>query len=612
MMMNRLFRAVVIAAGVSATTGGVAARPPNILVIFTDDLGWADLGAHGVDPDIRTPHMDKLARDGVMFTRGYVTAPQCVPSRAGLLAGRHQNRFGLDDNLKGPLSLDVRTVPERLKTAGYVTGMSGKWHLDLTGPKGAERIQRADPAYMPHAHGFDEYWRGEMHHFIASHDLKGNPLPDAPRRVEDKRFRIVVQTEAALSFLDRRAPEPDRPWFLYLAWFAPHVPMESPEPWFSRTPGHLPLLRRQAMAMIAAMDDGVAQLREKIRAMGQEENTLIFYISDNGAPLRESAWDGSMNHPMIGEKGMLTDGGVRVPYIAAWPGTIPKGVVFDHPVSSLDVGATAVALAGLPRDDEIEGVDLMPYMLGEKSGSPHDRLYWRWRSQAAILEMPWKFVRLGADHRYLFDMTAPGGETNNLIHASPDIARRLEAELQRWADSLPTPGLPVEINDQDRLFFSTHVDPSLPYPNPSQSASQARGRPETGREWICRNGTMVRRDGALIVKPSPGGAAPVFLTVMNLDLEGPVSVALEARSSSGGEGRVAWRKQGQKDFVADQFAAFLWPAGGGWKTVSFNLPVDGRVIHLRLQPPPGAGGVEIRSVEIRGEKGAPERWHFDR
>jgi uncharacterized sulfatase len=307
---------------------------------------------------------------------------------------------------------------------------------------------------------------------------------------------------------------------------------------------------------------------------------------------------------------MLTDGGVRVPYIAAWPGTIPKGVVFDHPVSSLDVGATAAALAGLPLDDELEGVDLMPYMLGMKNGSPHDRLYWRWRSQAAILEMPWKFVRLGADHRYLFDMTVPGGETNNLIHASPDIARRLEAGLQRWADSLPTPGLPVEINDQDRLFFSTHVDPSLPYPDPSKAASKAGKRPEAGREWICRNGTMVRRDGALIVNPSPGGAAPVFLTVMNLDLTGPVTMDIEARSSSGGEGRVVWRKQGEKDFVPDAFATFSWPAGGEWKPVRVNLPVDGRVIHLRLQPPTGAEGVEIRSIELRDARGAAEAWTF--
>jgi uncharacterized sulfatase len=234
--------------------------------------------------------------------------------------------------------------------------------------------------------------------------------------------------------------------------------LESPEPWFSKTPSHLPQERRQALAMIAAMDEGVGALRERLRQLGVEERTLIFFISDNGAPLREGAWDGSLNHPLIGEKGMLTDGGVRVPFVAAWPGRLPAGRVFEHPVSTLDVGATAVALAGLPHDDQLDGVNLMPFLTGGNTNAPHEALYWRWRSQAAGLEFPWKLMLLGGEQRYLFDVTQPEGETRNLIAQHPEVAARLAGKLERWCATLKPPGLPETAHPQDTAFFATHVD----------------------------------------------------------------------------------------------------------------------------------------------------------
>jgi arylsulfatase A-like enzyme len=466
-----------------AAHGQPAARRPNVLVIFTDDHGWADLGLQRVDEDVRTPHIDALGRDGIRFTRGYVSAPQCVPSRAGLLTGIHQSRFGVEDNRKGPLPHAVVTLPERLRDLGYVTGMSGKWHLDISHERAREGEPRADPDHLPHRHGFDEYWSGSMRTYRASHALDGTPFRDAPRAVTDPRFRITVQTEAALGFLDRRAAEPDRPWFLYVPFFAPHVPLEAAEPWFSSTPAHLPPERRKALAMIAAMDEGVGRLRDKIGELGQERDTLIFCISDNGAPLKENAWDGSLNLPLVGEKGMLTDGGVRVPFVAAWPGTIPSGGEYDHPVTSLDVAATALVLAGGdleaatrtqadgPAADlgslPLDGVDLMPFLTGTRSDPPHAAFFWRWRSQAAVLEFPWKLVRLGVEGRYLFDVTEPAGERVNLLAEHPELAARLERSLDEWTATLRPPGQ-QQLHPQDATFFAEHVDQKPESSRPSR------------------------------------------------------------------------------------------------------------------------------------------------
>ncbi|NCZ96618.1 hypothetical protein EBZ02_05590, partial [bacterium] len=415
----------LLLAALPATLPAAESRPPNVILIYSDDHGWADLGVQGVDKDVRTPNLDQLARDGVRFTRGYVTAPQCTPSRAAVLTGRYQQRFGVEDNNHGPLPLAEVTIAERLAPAGYTSCGVGKCHLDMetTKGKGEGRSHRILPDHMPHHQGFTEYFRGEKKQFHASHALDGTPYPDAPHIVKDDRFRVVVQTEAALSFLDRRAAVPDKPWFLYLAWYAPHVPLESPEPWFSRTPESLPLARRQALAMIAAMDDGLGLIREKLKAMGADRDTLIFFISDNGAPLG-NGWNGSLNLPFVGEKGMVSEGGVRVPFVAAWPGRWPKG--------------------GLPADPALDGVDLTPFVTGENSAAPHERLFWRWREHAAVLEMPFKLIRLGDRPPMLFDVTTPDGETvtRDLAASRPDVVARLDKHLTAWAADLVPPGIP--------------------------------------------------------------------------------------------------------------------------------------------------------------------------
>jgi len=625
MRIARNRRGIVLAAiGLLAPCAGTpllqAAEPakPNILLIYTDDHGWADLGAQGVDKDIRTPNLDQLTRDGVRCFRGYVSAPQCVPSRAGVITGRYQERFGLEDNTRGPLPLTEVTLPQRLKRAGYISGQVGKWHLSGEGTEDAV----SQRGHLPPNMGFDEYFCGAMRHYDASHDLQGHPLPHPPVAVIDNRFRVVVQTQAALSFLERRAAGPVQPWFLYLAWFAPHVPLESPEPWFSKTPGNLPKERRQALAMIAAMDDGLGRIRAKLHEMGQENNTLIFAISDNGAPLHPGAWDGSLNLPLVGEKGMLTDGGVRTPFVVAWPGTLPAGKVYDWPVFNLDVAATAVALAGLPHDEKLDGVNLLPYLTGANQTAPHDYLFWRWRSQASVLEYPWKLIHLGNKESYLFDVTRPEGELKNLIQEHPDITARLDAKLKTWCATLQPPGPPIPDNKADDSFYAVHVDQTedhAQYPphgdKPNYPATQASTRTKVSsaagsvQGWLCRNGTLAVKDGALVLIPA--GQAQPFLTFNGLNIPGPVTVVLHVRAKQGAKSSFSWRTKATPDFVPENVSAFDWPTSTDWQELKAQLPLGDALIHLRINPGKGSTGLAIQSIELRGKDTPPRRWRFD-
>jgi arylsulfatase A-like enzyme len=617
MTMERIH--LVVAAGLAALSLAAAdaqRAKPNLLLIYTDDHGWADLGAQGVDRDIRTPNLDQLAQDGVRFARGYVSAPQCMPSRAGVITGRYQQRFGVEDNSKGPLPLGELTLAERLKPAGYVSGWVGKSHLDLAGGKEEGKKNRILLDHLPHRQGFDEYFRGELRQYYASHDLQGKPFADAPHLVTDERFRVVVQTEAALSFLDRRAAQPEQPWFLYLAWYAPHVPLESPEPWFSRTPDTLPLKRRQALAMIAAMDDGLGRIRAKLRAMGAEKDTLIFFIGDNGAPLG-SAWDGSINLPMIGQKGMLAEGGIRTPFVAAWPGRWPAGTTFDRPVISLDVAATAVALAGLPRDPALDGVDLTPFVTGQNPAAPHERLFWRWGSQSAVLEMPYKLIKLGSRPPLLFDVTAPEGENleRNLAAQRPELVARLEGQLKAWAAELQPPGLSAENSGFNRHHEELFAEHRIIAAEPAAPAAQpVAPTPVEGIQgWIARNGTLAVKDGALVLTPDaelPNNARP-FFTNSHLDLAGPATAVLRIRAKDAGQGRatVTWRTK-RESFAAHQSAAFDWPAGPAWREVRVELPERAAILHVRITPPKDASGVEIQSVEFQDSRSETRAFRF--
>lgn len=461
---------------------GMAASTPNFILIFTDDQGYADLGSQGILPDLKTPHLDQLAADGVRCTQGYVTAPQCIPSRAGILTGRYQTRFGVDHNGTIPMPLNETLIPQRLQEAGYATGMVGKWHLDpnhaqkvwinqnmpevANGKRPAIPSEKRRP-YYPDVRGFTDCFCGHTNNYWATYDLDGNSINPA-KHVRKKGYRLDIQTEAALAFIDRHEREP---FFLYLAYFAPHVPLDAAENYLKRFPGEMPRRRRIALAMLAAIDDGVGRIRERLAKSSLTENTLIFFISDNGAPLKIDmrdapgngpGWDGSRNDPLIGEKGMLTEGGIRVPFLVAWPGTIPAGKTYDQPVISLDVGATALALAGLPPGPELDGVNLVPYLTGNKKEPPHRMLFWRFWSQTAVRKGKWKYLQAGGERQYLFDLSNPEHEKKDLIESHPAVASELKAALESWAGAMRIPGVPDgKLNRQEVGWYEHYLPKDL-------------------------------------------------------------------------------------------------------------------------------------------------------
>jgi arylsulfatase A-like enzyme len=460
----------------------ISADSPNVVVIITDDHGYADFGAYGLSDDIRTPNLDRLAKNVALMTHGYVTAPQCVPSRAGIVTARYQSRFGLDGNEFVPIPVDEITVAERMRDAGYATGFVGKWHLDPTWegkewmagsfPEGLEKKPpfgipfALRKPHMPMSKGFDDFYHGNWTNYLRNYDISGNDVePPKDHRIKEDEFRIDHQTDAAVSFIKRHK---DEPFFLHLAYFAPHVPMEVTEKHFSRFPGEMPQRRRWALASIAAIDDGVGKINKTLEQLGLSENTIIFFFGDNGAPLKidrkdqpftvPGQWDGSDNGPMVGEKGMVSDGGVRVPFMVYWKDRIPAQI-YDRPVISLDAGATALALAGVKTaPDEIDGVNLVPYLTGVQKGDPHKALYWRFRGQSAIREGKWKLYYLQNGLRMLFDMESVEHENRNLIHEYPEVAERLTEKLATFRADQQRPGFAMKTTGEEEKFFKHYFN----------------------------------------------------------------------------------------------------------------------------------------------------------
>ncbi len=471
--MKRLLSTILLTLG---TLTASAAPRPNIVVIVTDDHGYADLGVQGILKDVKTPHLDDMAKNGVLCKAGYVTAPQCSPSRAGILSGRHQQKFGFDNNQEGPLPLEEITIAERLKKVGYITGMVGKWHVELNPTslswaqannvptyktKRGRKLARVNfemmKRFYPQNQGFDQFFKGELTKYWANYGLDGKALKQDGEWIEVKDYRLDIQTDAALAFIERNH---QNPFFLYLGYFGPHVPLDATEKYLSRFPGDMPVRRRYGLAMVSAIDDGVGRIRAALRRRGVLENTLIFFLGDNGAPLKltmvdapvkstQSSWDGSRNDPWSGEKGTLIEGGIRVPYLVSWPAVLPRGSVYNEPVISLDVAATIMAAVGQAVPAELDGEDIVPRLTGAQSGER--TLHWRFWNQSAIRRGKWKYIKIGDGREWLFDLESDKHEHRNLLGQHPEKAQELKNALKKWCNTLQPKGIsdqPLNIQEQ--------------------------------------------------------------------------------------------------------------------------------------------------------------------
>jgi arylsulfatase A-like enzyme len=401
-------------------------RKPNIIVILTDDVGYAEYGFQGCK-DIPTPNIDSIARNGVRFTQGYVSGPYCSPTRAGLLTGRYQTRFGHEFNGGGAmggkdfgLPVTEKTIADRLKGLGYATCAVGKWHLG------------AGPKYIATARGFDEFYGtvANTPFFNPPNFIDTRVSPDVKPVKDDNFYTTEAYAERAADWIGKNK---DKPFFLYLPFNAQHAPLQATKKYLDRFAKIEDEKRRTFAAMMSAKDDAVGKVLAKVKEIGQEENTLIFFHSDNGGPTRQTT---SKNDPLRGFKATTLEGGVRVPFCAQWKGKIPAGKTYDHPVIQLDILPTAVVAAGGKVDPawKLDGVDLMPYLTGKNDGKPHDALYWRFGEQWAIRKGDWKLVasRIDGKEPRLFNLKDDIGEAKDLTSEKPDKVKELQADWKAW------------------------------------------------------------------------------------------------------------------------------------------------------------------------------------
>jgi arylsulfatase A-like enzyme len=398
-----------------------AGSRPNVLVLIADDVGFGDLSITGAR-DLATPNLDALARSGARFRAGYVTAPVCAPSRAAILTGRSQTRFGFEFNPGQPpipgagLPAGIPTLADRMRAAGYATGLVGKWHLGES------------PGQRPTERGFDEFFGflGNANHYDPAQPRERCPILRGVEIVEEKEWLTPALGREAAAFIARHA---GHPFFLCAAFSAAHTIIE-PDPRLAPRVALIADERRRDYAnLVVGLDDAVGAIRTALREAGLEERTLVFFLSDNGGARRES------NAPLRGGKSTTSEGGIRVPFFLSFPGRVPADLVYEPPVLALDVAATALAAAGVDPagDPHLEGVDLLPRLAGADPAPPHATLCWRFGSRMAVRRGDWKLViPIAGMQPQLFDLASDPGERNDLSAGKPDLVKELQAEWDAW------------------------------------------------------------------------------------------------------------------------------------------------------------------------------------
>lgn len=415
------------------------ASKPNVILILTDDLGYGDLGSYGAT-DIRTPHLDRLALEGVRLTDAYANGAVCTPTRAALMTGRYQQRVKMEEllgitpaDLEKGLAATGDSLPALLKNNGYATALYGKWHLGYK------------PRFGPNAHGFDEFFgflAGAVDYYTHQRrdgepDLFENGTP-----VESRDYLTDAITKRGVSFIERNA---GKPFFLELAYNAPHWPFQPAGRRSSRSPGRSlrlrqrpaderPATRQDYARLVEHLDSGVGEILAALDRRRLASNTLVIFTNDNGGE-----WL-SRNAPFFHRKGTLWEGGIRVPLILRWPGQLSANRVSPQVAVTMDLTATILAATrtAVRPEHRLDGVDLLPLL---RDGQPtlHRRLFWRRlpfpNGQAAVRDGRWKLLADG-QHMLLFDLHADPGERNDLARHHPEIVRTLSLALEQWFNEM--------------------------------------------------------------------------------------------------------------------------------------------------------------------------------
>lgn len=433
MRSPRVSGCVLLAAVLATSSTHVsAADKPNVVIFYADDLGWGECGCYGCK-DIPTPNIDAIAKNGIKCTQGYVAATYCSPSRAGLMTGRYPTRFGHEFNsVANKLGLDPKetTMANRLQGLGYATACVGKWHLG-----GASQ-------YRPTARGFDEFFGtlANTPYFHPKNFVDSRVSGDV-REIADESFYTTDQyARRAVEWIEKNKA---KPMFLYLPFNAQHGPLQAPQKYLARFANIADKKRQVFAAVMSAMDDAIGQVMSKVKQIGQEENTLYFFIGDNGGPTQSTT---SSNGELRGFKATTYEGGPRVPFLAQWKGKLPTGTTYDFPVLNLDVLPTIITAAGGSLDAgwKLDGVNLLPFLTGADKSRPHEAIYWRFGPQWAVRRGDMKLVvsRGGSGKPELYDLAKDRSESKDLAAAQPETVKELQALWDRWNAEQAEPSVP--------------------------------------------------------------------------------------------------------------------------------------------------------------------------
>lgn len=437
-----ILRLMLAAALMMVASHCMAADKPNIILLFADDAGYGDFGFHG-SRHFQTPNLDRLAKSGVRFSQFYVTGETCGPSRAGLLSGQYQQRFGYEEiNVPGIMSpnssllgdemglpTDLKTMGDYMQGLGYHTGVFGKWHMGV-----ADR-------YHPLKRGFNEFYgfRGGARSFFAYQDPKSIPHENWMERdfenyQEPEGYVTNVLADETCSFIDRNK---DKPFFAYVSFTAVHTPMQA-DPDDREMFPELEGDRRTAAQMTFAMDRACGQIMEKLEAEGLAENTIVVFSNDNGGPMDKN---GSSNFPLSGVKGTQLEGGIRVPGVISWPAKLKADGVYEMPASTLDLIPTFIAAGGGDPTamEGLDGVNLLPHLAGESETRPHQTMHWKMETRAAIRDGDWKLMRFPDRPAELFNLVEDPAEQNDLASEKPDLVRELFKKQFAWELELDRP-----------------------------------------------------------------------------------------------------------------------------------------------------------------------------